>query len=164
MDLVGILLEMGFWEGGRPKGFEIAAGRLKIWVQGEPESRARLDLGQVFQRIESRLALARSPEGWEFLNDACTGAWVQSRTDYLAISVPLSDEPCTDVWVISDRHDEAEAEKERWQARGYRVEVLSSTDAPSSTGLVVSIDDETRRFSGHLPRYPRTALMVQPWH
>ncbi len=158
MDLTAVMVEMGFLEGGTPKGFRIGNNRLTLWVRGQPERRARAELESLYQRI------AKTYDVTVVSSDRSTagnGLTTAAPTIQLVLSMASVSQP--DIWVVAENPDQAEAERQRWVNRGYRVAVVD-TVSPDAPGLVVSMAGDAPNYDGRLPRKPVADQMVQSWH
>lgn len=141
VDLVGALVEMGFSESGRPKGFNQQGCLLTLWIDGPG---AVHEIDEVQSRVE-RLVGVR-----------CTQ---RLRDGSVAITCP--EEP--QVWVVSADAKAGIAEQRRWSGRGYRTTLVEAPPVEPQ-GLVVSLTSEGPRYQGHLPRHPYAGQMAQSWH
>ncbi len=159
MEWVGPLRDLGFWEGGSPKGFEADGERLTIWVKGGPMVRARRDLLAAVGVLGRRSRPTDAPLTWATLT---SWGWVISETDQcVTIEVKVTTFPY-DVYIIGPAG--ASEESRRWRSRGYRVSVVADRDPVPTEGLIIRSGPSGLSFSGRLGRHPASSPVVQPWH
>jgi len=156
MDIIGTLMEMGYFSQGSPKGFSWDARGVRIWIKGQSKDQAYRELASCVERLSpltgsmTKVSSGPGAENTPFIVDG-------------TLTMQLTNRQAADVWIVSSDIEGAQREAERWQDRGYRVLVVSALDQPP-IGLVVDANTIPFHYSGHLPRYPAAGYMVQAWH
>lgn len=161
MDIARRLMEQGFWQDGRAKGFSMNSWSVQMWVEGLSATRRQIDIWHALEAIEPATALPPASRDWDSIKRFLG---VVEQAGRLWVDVPLSEEHATDVWVSGNHPSQIQSVSETWRRRGYRVKLLQENEFPAYGLVVMAEDSATLQFSGQLPSHPQAMQRVDGWH